>query len=711
MFIKILNSWILFSGLGFACYGQPVVTINSEKENIDIIESTAILKDSTAKLSFKDVSSKLLENNFVVNSLKMANYGSTRLPVWCRFTIQNFTEDGLVLTIDNSQIESLDLFTIVNNAVIHKSISAYRPFQVREVYLNKCFFLLDIPKDSTERFYLRLQTQNGLQFPLRLSTRLALAESEQSRMLLYGVYIGIMLIMILYNLFIFLAIRDLSYLYYILYVSFMTLTNVTDKGIAFEYLWPSHPVFNHYVTIIGCITGIFAILFAMSFLHVSRYSKSLTNVLNGLIFCYLISIGIVLSQERYIGLIVSESLTLVTTLTLLTAGIIVFRKGYKPAFFYLLAWSCLVICVIIFLLEDLNLLPYNNFSINGLTIGSAIETLLLSLALANRINVYKKQKEKAKSQLLISMEDNRKLITEQNIILEKKVGDRTWELKEANAELNNTLENLKATQAQLIQSEKMASLGELTAGIAHEIRNPLNFINNFSEVSAELLEEMENNVDNNNDAEVKKLATEVKQNLEKIIHHGKRADAIVKGMLLHSHPGSGQKEPTGINDLATEYLRLAYHGFRAKEKSFKAALNYELDPGIGIINIIPQDIGRVLLNLYNNAFYAVNEKSKEQGEEYQPAVLVKTQKVKVFVEVSVCDNGKGVPAKVAGKIFQPFFTTKPTGEGTGLGLSLCYDIIKAHGGSINLETTAGEGSAFIIRLPVITSPDSLSQAT
>ena len=396
----------------------------------------------------------------------------------------------------------------------------------------------------------------------------SLVETEQPKAILYGIYIGIMIIMILYNLFIYFAIRDHSYLFYILYVSFMLLTNVTDKGLAFEFLWPSYPALNHYVTIIGCLTGIFAILFAMSFLHISKYSKTLKLIFYGIIFCYFISMAVILFQERFIGLMMSETLTIVATITLLSAGIIVYRKGYKPALYYLVAWTFLLICVIIFLLADLNIVPYNNFTVNGLTIGSAIETLLLSLALANRINVYKKEKEKAQSEVLLSLEENRKLITEQNVLLEKKVEERTLELKQTNKELTTTLQNLKATQTQLIQSEKMASLGELTAGIAHEIQNPLNFVNNFSEVSAELIDEMEEEIDKGNNKEVKNIAADVKQNLEKIIHHGKRADAIVKGMLQHSHSSAGQKEPTDINALADEYLRLSYHGFRAKDKSF-----------------------------------------------------------------------------------------------------------------------------------------------
>ncbi len=273
---------------------------------------------------------------------------------------------------------------------------------------------------------------------------------------------------------------------------------------------------------------------------------------------------------------------------------------------------------------------------------------------------------------------------------------------------------LKSTQAQLIQSEKMASLGELTAGIAHEIQNPLNFVNNFSEVNKELLEELKAerlkpNAERDENLE-SELINDVITNEEKINHHGKRADAIVKGMLQHSSSGSGKKEATDINALTDEYLRLAYHGLMAKDKSFNATLKTDYDESIGNINIIPQDIGRVILNLINNAFYVVNEKMKAEGgklnasasaagQPYEPTVEVSTKKDKDKVEVKVKDNGNGIPDIIKEKIFQPFFTTKPTGEGTGLGLSLSYDIVKAHGGEIKVNTKESEGTEFIIQLP------------
>ncbi|RIW18881.1 histidine kinase [Algoriphagus lacus] len=280
-------------------------------------------------------------------------------------------------------------------------------------------------------------------------------------------------------------------------------------------------------------------------------------------------------------------------------------------------------------------------------------------------------------------------------------------LESAKAEVESAMKELKATQSQLIQAEKMASLGELTAGIAHEIQNPLNFVNNFSEVSAELVDEMNEELEKGDLEEVKYIASELKENLSKINHHGKRAGSIVRGMLEHSRKSEGKKELTDLNQLADECLRLSFHGLRAKDKTFQADFKTDFDPNLPKLEVVSQDIGRVLLNLINNAFYAVNErvKSGTAKQDYLPIVTVSSTYSPLAggqggsIEISVKDNGPGIPASIKDKIFQPFFTTKPTGSGTGLGLSLSYDIVKAHGGELNVETKENEGTEFTVHLP------------
>jgi signal transduction histidine kinase len=290
--------------------------------------------------------------------------------------------------------------------------------------------------------------------------------------------------------------------------------------------------------------------------------------------------------------------------------------------------------------------------------------------------------------------ERNQLIAQQKVQLEKEVDERT-------AELQHSLQKLKTTQAQLIQREKMASLGELTAGIAHEIQNPLNFVNNFSEVNKELLAEMKEEIAKGNMKEVKSIVADIEENEQKINQHGRRADSIVKGMLQHSRTSTDQKVLTDINALAEEYLSLSYHGLRAKNKDFKANLVTDYDQQLSQVKVVPQELGRVLLNLYNNAFYATLQKKVLLNGPYLPEIKVSTCQHKDQIEIRVRDNGIGIPENIKNKIFQPFFTTKPTGQGTGLGLSLSYDIItKGHQGELKVESQDGEYTKMTVHLPV-----------
>ncbi len=365
-------------------------------------------------------------------------------------------------------------------------------------------------------------------------------------------------------------------------------------------------------------------------------------------------------------------------------------------------------CGLLYIFMDV-LFDFQNNTVFLLSVTGYSLSLPLSLLIYVSIRfreILKEVQQNAKQVVQLSAEKEKQALNQQKILQD--------EVNAQTAELRTTLNNLKVTQSQLIQSEKLASLGELTAGIAHEIQNPLNFVNNFSEVNKELLDEMKEEIQKGNYDEVKTIAGNIADNEDKISQHGKRADAIVKGMLQHSRASSGQKEPADINAIADEYLHLAYHGFRAKDKLFNATLVTDFDPTIGKINIVPQDMGRVLLNLYNNAFYAVSERNKlkpagpaagsliqSERDVYEPRVTVNTKKYDGKVEIRVKDNGNGIPQKLYEKIFQPFFTTKPSGQGTGLGLSLSYDIVKSHGGEISVDTKEGEFAEFKVQIPAV----------
>jgi two-component system, NtrC family, sensor kinase len=309
---------------------------------------------------------------------------------------------------------------------------------------------------------------------------------------------------------------------------------------------------------------------------------------------------------------------------------------------------------------------------------------------------------KEQQQAIAAEAERLRLEAERKAELEALVHERTQEIRRQKEELKEALVALKEAQAQLIQREKMASLGELTAGIAHEIQNPLNFVNNFSEVSRELISELREEQQNGHSHQLteQSLLKDIELNLDKIIFHGKRADSIVKSMLEHTRTSKGEMHETDINALVDEYLRLSYHGTRAKNKVFNAVLETHYDSNIGNLNVVSQDIGRVLLNLFNNAFHSVAKKKNESEERFEPVVSVRTSKEDEKICITIRDNGIGIPEDIKNKIFQPFFTTKPAGQGTGLGLSLSYEIINAHGGSIEVDTIEGEYAEFIIKLPL-----------
>jgi two-component system, NtrC family, sensor kinase len=457
------------------------------------------------------------------------------------------------------------------------------------------------------------------------------------------------------------------------------------------------------------------------FYYVSNLSGRFSGILAPILLAKIFNRSINKSLKAFVGVIsiitlvdiflLNQQLLLYVFIVLMGVSgyyIISSWKGLKGAQWYVIIG---LVSVLLFSLLYLN--DYSEFQTaifpHAFLYGTGIYLSLpvfLMIYVATRFREIIADVRHHASRILLLSEEKKERAIQQKELLEKEVARQTDDLR-------NSLESLKATQSQLIQSEKMASLGELTAGIAHEIQNPLNFVNNFSEVNTELIDELKKELAVGNRQSAEEIANDIKENEAKINHHGKRADAIVKGMLQHSRSSSGQRELTDINALCDEYLRLSYHGLRAKDKSFNAKFETHLDSSLPKVNVVPQDIGRVVLNLINNALYAVSEKMKreradEKGDSshvspltsYEPTVTITTKKLNDKIEIWVKDNGNGIPDSIKEKIFQPFFTTKPTGQGTGLGLSLSYDIVKANGGELKVETEEGKGSEFMIVLPV-----------
>lgn len=415
---------------------------------------------------------------------------------------------------------------------------------------------------------------------------------------------------------------------------------------------------------------------------------------------FILSIGVYFWQYQWGWRVGTDLMSMLVQFAIIRIVIRAVRQKKKGAWLLAVGAVLFLLTFAVFIAGPL-LFPANLVLINVLFVVAVLciplatslylglEFGFVSVSLQEKLNEVSLLSEKNIAQ----EKEKQQLLTSQNETLEMQVKERT-------AALSQSLDNLKAAQSQLVHAEKMASLGELTAGIAHEIQNPLNFVNNFSEVSVELIDEMEEAMEKNDGATAKEIANDIRENLKKIESHGKRADGIVKGMLQHSRTAGSAKESTDINKLIDEYLRLSYHGLRAKDKDFSANYETSLPGDLPMIKVVPQEIGRVLLNLFNNAFYSVNQKRKIAGGDYKPLVSISTAYEERMCCIRVSDNGMGVPAAIRDKIFQPFFTTKPTGQGTGLGLSISYDIIKAHGGSFELQGEEGEFAEFIIKLPV-----------
>ena len=437
----------------YICSAQVIIPIENNEDKANIHALTSFLIDTSDALTFKQVASGLYDTRFTKYHQENPNQpGIIRGSIWGHFGLLNKTDNKLILVIENAH--TADIYYIQKGDTFSRASSIYEPFHSRDLLSNKLSFLLDIPKDSTITYHIKFQTNSGTESPLAVYNLNAWIEKEHQILILDGIYLGIMIIMILYNLFIYFAIRDKSYLLYVLYVAFMTLTNMNIKSISFEFLWPNHPELNHYVNIAPCLAGIFSILFANSFLHLYQYSSRLRQIFLGLITCYIITIIINLLEYQFLSFLLTEIISLIAVITLWIAGYIIYKKGYRPALFFLIAWSAMLVFVIIFVLKDYNILPFNDFTANSITIGSALEAVLLSLALANRIRIYKKEREVAQKQAMASLKENQKLVLEQNILLENKVEERTVRLKSANAELTKTIQDLKQTQDQLIKVEK-----------------------------------------------------------------------------------------------------------------------------------------------------------------------------------------------------------------------------------------------------------------
>ncbi len=714
----------------------PTFEIRTETVSEQILDSIywQKLEDTEGKWSFEEVSAEPLSGKF---HLQVDNPVMSHTS-WQRYKLKNTLQHPVKLFLI-SPADFFDVYIIrQNRKVSHYRSGMLRKWSERDGLKSANYMAGAIPlelasgeeviiydrrnlvKNEIRKIIVRYVSNEKI-----MNEYVEYVESRQDIFQESNIYeifsAGLMFLSFLISLFFYRVVKEQVYLWFALFTITILLTNLHNIAITFAtwyqpaFAWWGPLIFS---LIPWVFVHFFLIQFVRKFYNIKAgypawdkilFWTALLSMMIGIIglLTYLINFEnssfneVTTLTAIIVNLGVVPLLILITTLLYIREDNLAFRYlsiGVLPLMFdFFLSFISIVFSQVLGQSAPFFKFVQENSWLLGLICFSWLVLWFVRVLMMRYVNL---QKENAQ-QAIDKEKERSELIAAQKIQLEKDVRERT-------SELAKSLEELKSTQKQLIHSEKMASLGELTAGIAHEIQNPLTFVNNFSEVNKEMLEELKAErlkPKAEQDEQLKDdLINDVIENFEKINHHGKRAGDIVKGMLQHSRKSEGQKEPTDINALCDEYLRLSYHGLRAKDKTFNAEFKTDFDSSLPKINVVPQDIGRVILNLINNAFYAVNEKKTLQqalGDEYVPTVFVSTKKINNKVEIKVNDNGNGIPKNIVEKIFQPFFTTKPAGSGTGLGLSLSYDIVKAHGGEIKVETKEGEGTEFMIQLPVV----------
>lgn len=694
MNIKLaLISVVFLTLLPFACFSTETV-VHSKNGSHLLKNKMAVFEDETNNLTFENILDPAIDKRFELYDKSIYNNPFSHKVHWFKFDNILSSDEKWVITLKQPIVGDVEFYYQNElNEWVKKSNQVQDAWYDREIKYHLHSFELPV---NSDKFYFKVHTRsNPISFELLKKSDF---ESQKTRkLILLSLMIGFMVYVIIYNLFLFSTTRRLEYIIYCVLISGYLLFTMTMTGFI-QYLFTKSDLWLWFKWIPIFLQPI-GMLYTLVFLSVHKYPKMYR--LGIFLIIYLVSYWIwnLAFPNEYI-FIISQINALIGMMMMMMTGVYVGMKGDRLGYYFSIAY----VMMLTFGGLDVSHLnfgiPPYIMDLSYVTIGFLFEIIILSYLLTKRFEWENKEiiqsREEAQKRLVQTTLENERIVKNQNVILEDLVNQRTQEL-------TKSLENLKIAQAQLIQAEKMASLGELTAGIAHEIQNPLNFVNNFSEVSAELIEEMNEELDNGDIQEAKSIASDIKSNLEKITHHGKRADGIVKGMLQHSRNRTSQKELTDVNVLCEEYLKLAYHGLRAKDKSFNATMNTDFDSSLPKISIVQQDIGRVILNIITNAFHAVREKSESETSDFKPEVNVRTKLQNESIHISIQDNGGGIPDAIKEKIFQPFFTTKPTGQGTGLGLSMAYDIVKAHGGELKMESKINQGTTFYISLPLNTT--------
>ena len=688
-------------------------TVVQYKEGLIQIAKLEAFIDKSKKLTIDDVKNK----EFTPHK---ASFSITNNAIWAKIRIENLSDsDSMFLEIKNPVLFDLSFYTVNKDSVFNNLVLGRKyKFSEREFQEVTGFvYPVYVPRGSISSVFILIDSYTPIHLPVYLGKKDLIIKNNLGGVLEIGVYIGVVLIMFFYNLFISFTVKDKSYYYYVLYIIFVGLAQLVINGFANKYFWPDNVwLSTNSYNLFGILSGIFTGTLAKSFLQTHFYSKRINNAINFMIGLYLLCIFIHFFVSPYYAFIFINFLAGTGALLIIYAAIFIVRRNYRPARYFLIAFSVFLVAVILFVFRSADMLPYNIYTSNILEIGSAIQITLLSFALADKINIYRKEQAVARIEALKIAKENERLIQNQNIFLEREVKNRTVALEQSNDELKKTLTKLKDTQIKLIDSEKMASLGQLTAGIAHEINNPINFVsanikpleldfNDLTEIirryeqidwSKDVTKQIEEIENYKKQIDLAYINEEIRNLLNGIRDGANRTADIVSNLKNFARIDQSLLKTVNLNQGIESTLVLIRNTFPKD-----LIINKELGE-IPLVECAPGKINQVFMNLINNGVQAV--KSKYYSKTEQKALTIRTWQENEVVKISIKDNGIGMTDEVKSKIFEPFFTTKDVGEGTGLGMSIVKSIIDAHEGYISIQSAQGTGTEFIVTLPITSNP-------
>jgi signal transduction histidine kinase len=699
----------LFLFLGLSAIGQKALIIQDGFSKQVLSDEIFYFIDESNSLTLNEVIGK----KFLQNDVPRPNFGFVNGALWIKVTVDNTSNfKRFICQLNQPFIDSLAFYQVDETGQLVKTsiLGEAFPLENREIIDRYLMVPFDLGEQEQSEIYLKINSVEPLEIPLYITTIAGSYEMMRISDLLFAAYYGLILVMIFYNLFVYFSVRDRSYLQYVFYILMVGLTQAALEGYTYLYLWPSNFwISSRSIYVLTCLTSITSILFLRGFLQTRIYTPKMHRVSLFLILALiLLMIAALVDVNKAVHQTAQVAIGIVA-IFILISSILVFKKGYTPAKYFLIAWIILIVGIMVFSLQNAGIIPSNPVTIYMLQFGSAVETIILSLALADRINILKREKALSQAQALEASIENERIVREQNIILEDKVKVRTSDLENSNNQLTSTLTDLKNTQSKLVSAEKMASLGQLTAGVAHEINNPINFVSaNITPLKYDVEDlikviELYDEIQGKDDFESKKkeietlkaeidlefVKAEIQQLLEGIQDGASRTAEIVKGLKNFSRLDESNLKPIDINEGIESTLILVKSEIPEGTQVIKRLGEIQM------VECLGGKINQVFMNIITNALQSIAKVDPNAKRE----LVIETWQDNDFVYSKFTDSGLGMKPEVIEHIFEPFYTTKDVGEGTGLGLSISFNIISTHNGEILVESTFGEGAAFTIKLP------------